>query len=83
MDFWQIPIDSNCGQNDGPEELQTFDANWCAPTIDLSADSKKLKKKKVECINENDISETFKNIGYIKMKQISNQIELNPFAKCP
>ena len=44
LDFWQIPIDNNCGQNDGPEELQTFDANWCAPTIDLSADSKKLKK---------------------------------------
>lgn len=44
LDFWQIPLDTHCGQNDGSEELQTFDANWCAPTIDLSADSKKLKK---------------------------------------
>ncbi len=28
--------------------------------------------------NDNDIEETFKNIGYIKMKQLSNQIEINP-----
>jgi len=32
----------------------------------------------IDCINENDIQETFKNIGYIKMKQLSNQIESNP-----
>jgi len=44
LDYWQIPIDNNCGQNDGNEDMQTFDVNWCAPTLDLSADFKKLKK---------------------------------------
>lgn len=44
LDYWQISVDSNPGQNEGGEESQGFDVNWCAPTLDLSADYKRIKK---------------------------------------
>jgi len=43
LDYWQIPLDHHCGGNDS-HEPQVFDINWCAPTLDLSADFKRLKK---------------------------------------
>jgi hypothetical protein len=46
LDYWQIPINTDCiGSGDAfSDALQVFDVNWCAPTLDLSADHKKIKK---------------------------------------
>lgn len=43
LDYWSIPLDFNCGQNEGEHE-QAFDPNWCAPTLQLGADFKSLRK---------------------------------------
>ena len=44
LDFWQIPQNLNCGENEENEEMQTFDPNWCAHTLTLDANNRTVRK---------------------------------------